>query len=117
MMRDIVMYGKTNEEVAKKYKVTGNTVRVYRRLDEWVQKEALMKEDVYGAQKMKLAALAEPAIEALGQTLKSEDESIKLRSATEILDRTGFPKGVQIDIEMKPVINLFMPEFMVVEDE
>lgn len=115
MLRCMVIEGLRPFEIAKKYKCEAGTIGKYRKEEEWIKREAAMKEDVYGLQKIQLGSLVDPAIDALRETVKSEDEGIKLRAATEILDRTGFPKGLQIDMEMKPVINLFMPEHLLGE--
>lgn len=109
MLRAFIIDGLRLYEIAKKFKCTTSTLSNYRGEDEWKKREAAMKEDVYGLQKTRLASLVDPAIDALQETVRSSDESIKLRAATEILDRTGYPKGLVIDTEMKPVINLFLP--------
>jgi len=110
ILRAYVVEGKKLSEIAKRFKTTPATLGKYRKTPEWIDLEAKMREDVYGEHKSRLTALAEPAIDALEESVKSADAGIKLKAATEILDRTGFPKGLQIETEMNPVINLFMPQ-------
>ena len=109
MLRALVIDGMKIGEIAEKFKISGSTFSRYRSERIWQEREAKMREDTYTLHKGRLSSLVEPAIDALKQTVRSLDEGIKLKAATEILDRTGFPKGLQIETDMKPVINLFMP--------
>lgn len=51
--------------------------------------------------RLRLAALVEPAITALADTLSDfeVDAGVKVRAAEAILDRAGYPRRTEIDIE------------------
>jgi len=110
MLRAIVIDGKKFSEVMETFRCSNSTLSTYRLSQIWKEKEAAMREDVYSQHKGRLASLVGPSIDAVEETVvKCQDQALKVKTAFEVLDRTGFPKGLQIETEMKPVINLFMP--------
>ena len=109
MLRALVVEGKRIVEICDEFRMSPETLRRYRAEKMWQEKENAMREELYTIHKGRLSSLVSPAIDALDETVRSKDEGIKLRAATEILDRTGFPKGLQIETDMKPIINLFLP--------
>ena len=69
-----------------------------------------MRREAFDSHRKDLNRLIAPAIEGLADTVVSQDEGIKLRSAKEILDRTGFVPGVRVEMDAKPVIRMYIPK-------
>lgn len=110
IMRRLVMDGVKQGEVAIEFDMTESNLSIIRSSPVWQERENEMKLEAFGAHKEQLNLLVEPAITALSDTVTSEDEGIKLRSAKEILDRTGFVPGMRIETDIKPVIRMFIPK-------
>lgn len=109
MMRDLVLEGTKANDVAAKYEITASRLSIIRSSPLWQEKENAMREDAFKGQLVRIEGLRDKAIDALNDTVVSDDEAIKLRSAKEILDRTGIISGMKIDSEMNPTINLYIP--------
>lgn len=75
----------------------------------WKEKEEDMRREIFSEDNSRIQALRGNAIDALSETIESTDEGIKLRSAKEILDRTGIVTGLEIKTDMKPIVNLYVP--------
>lgn len=109
IMRRLVIDGATPNEVCQEFNLTPSRLSVIRKSEIWADKEAEMRREAFLIHKNNLDSLMMPAIEALGDCVESVDEGIKLRSAKEILDRTGLIAGVRIE-GTKPVIKMYIPK-------
>lgn len=118
MMFALVMECKTSKEVCEEFEITPSRLSVLRQSPLWVvQEEVLRKErNILKRERLeqateKLEELRLPAVEALGQCVKSYDEGIKLRTAQDILNRTGISTTINVEGKgMSPVISLYIPE-------
>ena len=110
IMREMVLDGTTPGEICEKYDIKSSSLSTMMSSPVWMAKVSEMKSDAFAGHRKKLDELIEPAIAGLKETVTSTDESIKLRSAKEILDRTGFIPGVRVEVDSKPVIQMYIPK-------
>lgn len=110
IMRRLVLDGIRQCDVADEFEMTESNLSIIRNSPIWQAKEQDMKLEAFSGHKKELDKLVSPAIQALSDTVVSTDETIKLRSAKEILDRTGFIAGVRVETDTKPVIQMFIPK-------
>ena len=117
MLYALVLEGKSAKEVCEEFGISASRLSLIRRSPVWQQREAelrserdKMRREILEGAILKLERLREPAIQALEECVHSEDESIKLRSAKEILDRTGIGVGTKDEEKFQPIINLYIPK-------
>jgi hypothetical protein len=77
----------------------------------WKKKEEEFRELSLKDSLLRMEALRDKAVSALEDGVESGDESIKLRSAQSILDRTGLITGQTLEFKGEgQAINLFVPK-------
>lgn len=109
IMRMLVLEGAKPMDVAKHFGIPSSSLSVMRSRASWIEREAEMVKEVFKIHRKSLDRLVKPAIKALEDTVKSEKESMRLKSAIQILDRTGFPAGIRVEMESSPVFNMYIP--------
>lgn len=116
MLYALVLEGKTSKEVCEEFGITQSHLSIIRKSPIWQQREAelrserdRLRKEILESSMLKLESLREPAIKALEECVYSDDENIKLKSAKEILDRTGLGTSTKEEEKVQPVINLYIP--------
>lgn len=109
MMRALVLDGLKATEVAAEFGVTDSTLSILRSSPIWEEKEKSLRAEILSDGKRQLEALRGKAVDKIGECLDDTNPRIKLDSAKEILDRTGLSRKMDVEVEISPVINLYIP--------
>ena len=109
IMRRLVLGGYTQKEAAQEFDISESRLSVLRHDPLWIDEEQRMRKDAYGSHKAELEGLRGKAIDALAECVESDYQPVKLKSATDILDRTGLIGGLKVDMDVKPTIKLYIP--------
>ncbi len=104
--------GKNTVEICREFDITEDILRVYRSDVLWKTREGELREELHSDRASRLQTVVGKAIAALDELVDSPDDALRLRAAESALDRGGFPKGVKVEVDNKPVINLFLPEHL-----
>ena len=112
------MESKTSKEVCEEFGLTPSRLSVLRQSPLWMcEEDRLRKErDSWKRERLekateKLEQLRLPAVEALRECVVSENEGIKLKTAQDILNRTGISTTINVEGKgIMPVISLYIPE-------
>ena len=118
MIYALIMECKTQKEVCEEFDITPSRLSILRQSPLWVIKEevvrkerATLKRERLEKATEKLEELRLPAVEALRECVVSDNEGIKLRTAQDILNRTGISTTINIEGKgIAPVISLYIPE-------
>lgn len=99
----LLLAGKSQKDVATKLDVNPSTIFRWTREPEFIAELRRQRLDVHEAAISKLRGLGARAVDTLASALDSEDEGIRLRAASKILDTIGLDKIPEptdaIDIE------------------
>ena len=104
--------GLSTRDICRKHDISEDMLRVYRSDILWKTREEELRNELRTDRGSRLQTVVGKAIKALDELVDSPDDSIRLRAAESALDRGGFPKGVHIEVDNKPIINLFLPEHL-----
>lgn len=104
--------GLSTRELCTEFDISEDVLRVYRSDVLWKTREGELREELQSDRVSRLQTVVGKAIAALDELVDSPDDALRLRAASDVLDRGGFPKGVKVDVDSKPVINLFLPDHL-----
>lgn len=111
VLRAYVYDGLSLVAIEKKFKVGRQTLWRWRSRTEWKLKESDLRKEAFELHKRELEGLTGKAIAALDVCVQDDaDHKVMLDSAKTILDRVGYPGGVKIEQDIKPTINLYIPD-------
>ena len=96
-------------DICETFGLTPSHLSILRSSNLWKQKESELKQELLKNHAARLDSLREKAISALDECVMSIDEGIKLKSAREILDRTGLIAGFRLEGTVSPTINMYIP--------
>ena len=102
--------GVTPRQVSAEFCITESSLSLLRSSTVWKQVEAGLREERRQVHQNRLNGLADKAITALEQTVIDIDPRVKLLSAKEILNRTGFNPAIKVEQELVGNINLYLPK-------
>ena len=105
-----LLEGVTPRQVSAEFSITESRLSLLRNSEIWKQAEAKLRNDRRKSHQDKLNSLADKAILALEDTVIDTDPRVKLMSAKEILNRTGFNPAIKIEQELSGSINLYTPK-------
>ena len=104
--------GMSTQAICSKHDISEDMLRVYRSDILWKTREEELRTELRTDRNNRLQTVVGKAIKAMDELVDSPDDSIRLRAASDVLDRGGFPKGVHIEVDNKPIINLFLPDHL-----
>jgi len=84
---------------------------VLRASELWTSVEGKLRQEILEGHRSKLGTLVGKAITALDVSVSdSSQPMLRLQSAKEILNRTGFGPAMKLEQEISPVIRLYIPK-------
>mgnify|MGYP001597680974 CR=1 FL=1 len=102
--------GVTPRQVSAEFFITESSLSLLRSSTVWKQVEAKLRDERRQVYQNRLNGLADKAITALEETVVDTDPRVKLQSAREILNRTGFNPAIKVEQELVGNINLYLPK-------
>ena len=110
-----LLEGVLPRQVAAEFSITESRLSLLRSSQIWKQVESKLREERRVSRQDSLNGLADLAITALKDTVVDIDPRVKLQSAREILNRTGFNPAIRLEQEVSGSINLYTPKHWNVE--
>lgn len=118
MLLKTVFEGYTTSELAVEFDLSDSYIGQLKASECWKLKQQELQSEMKEGHLNKLQQLRGPAIKAYEDGLaESQDIGIRIKSAKDILDRTGFNAGVDLNVKGNPIINLFRPDYLLDKPE
>ena len=112
-----LLEGVLPRQVAAEFAITESRLSLLRSSQIWKQVESKLREERRSSRQDKLNILSDKAIDALSDTVTDTDPRVRLQSAREILNRTGFNPAIKLEQEVSGSINLYTPPHWEVQNE
>lgn len=109
ILRHLVIDGLKATDVANKFEVTDSWISIMRRTPEWRKRIEELKEMATEGSLDRLRSFQDKALDGVEESLISDNEHIKLKSALEVLDRTGIGSTTEENSTQPSVFHLYLP--------
>jgi len=98
------------QDVCLEFGITASRLSILRSSPLWREAEQQLRGVVRKSHQLRLESLTGKAIAALDSTVDDPDPRVRLGSAKEILNRTGFAESLRVEGESQTIINLYVPK-------